>query len=77
MTRQAQLSLLDGRHLKHWTASNLLSQQSKTYKNVETFATWLTKNKRGFIGCFPAKTNNMKSCLETQMFTFDQCIFSM
>lgn len=43
MTRQAQLSLLDGRHLEHWTASNLLSQQSKTYKNVEIFATWLRK----------------------------------
>lgn len=71
MTRQAQLSLLDGRHLEHCTASNLLAQQSKTCKNAETFATWLTKNnkKRGFIGCFPGKTNNMKSSQETQMVT--------
>lgn len=45
VTRQAQLSLLDGRYLERWTASNLLAQQSKTCKNAETFATWLT-NKR-------------------------------
>jgi len=46
MTRQAQLSLLDGRYVEHWTASNLLAQQSKTCKNTETFATWLTKKNK-------------------------------